>query len=160
MAPRRKKVAVSGRAKKRVGPPAVDEAARVRHLIALDAQAVLTRLQSRQEAMVGLFSRLRDRGPLLSTLQSHFSSIGFSQLACLKPHEQLAVARHYELLFELTWYAQYTEDMPGTVQQRLQAYVAKLEQSHRALVAVLGPADGGGGPVVEPADKAVHSALK
>ncbi len=49
--------------------PAVDpRAARTRQLIALDATNVMRRLAARQEEMIALFSRLRDRAPLLQTL--------------------------------------------------------------------------------------------
>jgi hypothetical protein len=122
---------------------------RVRHLLALDAAQVMKRLTSRQEEMVALFSRLRDRTPMLRTVSTWFDSITFGQLGLLEAREQRAVTRFYELLSELRWYLEYTEDMPSTVQQRLSAHVARLVAGHARLRAVIGPATGGGGPVVE-----------
>lgn len=128
--------------------PKSDEAARVRHLLALDAANLMSRLRARHADMVALFSRLRDRGPLLETVQCWFTSISFGELCLLSPAEQLAANGFYELLGEVRWYLQYTEDMPGTVQQRLGTFLRRLEERHVALVAALGPPDASGAPVV------------
>ncbi|MBK7863246.1 MAG: hypothetical protein IPJ65_32500 [Archangiaceae bacterium] len=124
-------------------------AQRVRQLIALDGAKVMKRLQSRQTEMVRLFSRLRDRSPLLEVVDSWFQSITFTELSALDPHEQRAVTTFYELLGELRWYLQYTEDMPLQVQQRVTKFVHELRAAHRALTSVIGPPDGEGTPVVE-----------
>ena len=123
-------------------------AARVRHLLALDAANVMSRLAARQDEMVALFSRLRSREPLLEPLQSWFSSIAFAELVALSPAEQRAANSFYEQLAGLRWYLQYTEDMPGQVQLKLSALLRKLETGHAQLVAALGPPDSSGAPVV------------
>ncbi|MEN9798390.1 MAG: hypothetical protein RL653_2086 [Pseudomonadota bacterium] len=128
--------------------PPSDDAARVRHLLALDAANVMVRLRARNDEMVSLFSRLRDRGPLLDTVRCWFTSIAFGELCLLSPAEQLAANGFYELLGEVRWYLQYTEDMPGTVQQRLATFLRRLEERHLVLVAALGPPDASGAPVV------------
>ena len=111
--------------------------ARVRHLIALDAANVVRRLNLRRMEMVSLFSRLRDRTPLLMSIDSWFSSISFGDLALLEPGEQRAVNQFYECLAELRWYLMYTEDMPLQVQRRVDARAGDLEAHHRLLMAVL-----------------------
>jgi hypothetical protein len=80
------------------------DADRVRHLLAVDAATVMARLVKRQAEMVRLFSRLRDRSPLLEVVQSWFQSIKFSELACLEPREQKAITAFYERLADLRWY--------------------------------------------------------
>src|SRR5688572_27011204 len=87
----------------------------VRNLIALDAANVLRRLVSRHQDMVGRFSRLRDRAPMLETVKSWFLTISFADLSSLSPEEQGAGNTFYEQLAELRWYLQYTEDMPTQV---------------------------------------------
>lgn len=124
-------------------------AASVRHLLALDAQNVMARLGKRQEAMVGLFSRLRDRAPLMTATHTWFSTAGFDNLARLTPQQQKAASEFYELLGELRWYLQYTEDMPNQLRTSLEVFVRRLDESHRALQAVLGPPDARGAPVVD-----------
>ena len=99
--------------------------------------------------MVSLFSRLRDRSPMLEAIGSSFSSITFSDLATLEPVEQTAVNQFYELLDELRWYLQYTEDMPTQVLLKVAVFVGRLETSHRQLTLVIGPASADGAPVVE-----------
>lgn len=122
---------------------------RVRHLLAVDSSNVMARLAARQGSMVGLFSRLRDRSPMLAVLDSWFDTITFSELAALEPAEQRAVNRFYELLAEVRWYLAYTEDMPGQVQTRLTTYLRRLEGAFRELVVVIGPPEANGARVVE-----------
>jgi len=112
-------------------------AQRVRSLIALDATNVVERLGLRREEMVALFSRLRDRGPLLAAIESWFPSATFAELASLEPHEQRGVSQFYELLGELRWYARYTEDMPLQVAQKIDRLIAGLAEGRRLLLAVL-----------------------
>jgi hypothetical protein len=123
--------------------------ARIRHLLALDAANVVGRLASRQHEMVALFSRLRDRSPMLEAIRSCFPSIAFSELATLAIGEQKAVNAFYELLDELRWYLQYTEEMPTQVQLKVGTYVGRLEACHRALSLVIGPVSADGAAVVE-----------
>lgn len=121
----------------------------MRHLIAVDTATVMKRLAERQAEMVRLFSRLRDRSPLLEVVSSWFQTITFSELASIEPHEQKAVNIFYQLLGELRWYLQYTEDMPLQVQQRVVKFVIELRAAHRTLTEVIGPADGEGAVVIE-----------
>jgi hypothetical protein len=119
----------------------IDAAARVRNLIAIDAANVMARLGERMEEMVTLFSRLRDRGPLLTVIDSLYPTVTFRELALLPPVEQRAVNEFYELLGDLRWYMQYTEDMPLQLQKKVIALVGGLEANHRLLTAVIGRPD-------------------
>lgn len=110
---------------------------------------VMTRLSRRHAEMVQLFSRLRDRGPLVAAVHSWFQTITFTELSQLEPHEQSAVNVFYELLGDLRWYLQYTEEMPLQVQQRVVKFVRELQKAHRVLTDVIGPADGEGAAVIE-----------
>src|SRR5262245_192870 len=109
----------------------------------------MKRLGERQTEMVRLFSRLRDRGPLLEVVHSWFSSITFGELSAIEAHEQRAVTAFYELLGELRWYLQYTEEMPLQVQQRVVKFVLELNGAHRRLTEVIGPAEAEGAQVIE-----------
>ncbi len=142
--------AVRSRALARRKTKAPDERApQVRHLLAIDAANVIQRLVSRQHEMVALFSRRRDRTPMIEAVRSWFLSIHFAELVVLPPAEQKAVSLFYELLDELRWYLQYTEDMPTQVQTKVGIYVGRLEASHRQLVAAIGPPSADGVAVVE-----------
>ena len=135
-----------------------ETARRVRHLIALDAWNVMKRLRKRQVEMVSLFSRMRDRGPLLGVIHSWFHSVVFSDLSSLQPDEQLAANQYYEVLGELRWYLQYTEDMPLQVSQKVTRFVKELETRHRRLTEVIGPPDAEGARVVDAS--VVHADLR
>ena len=109
----------------------------------------MKRLATRQTEMVRLFSRLRDRSPLLDVVHSWFQTITFTELAAIEPHEQKAVNVFFDLLGDLRWYLQYTEDMPLQVQQRVVKFVLELRAAHRVLTEVIGPVDAEGAEVIE-----------
>ncbi len=123
-------------------------APRVRHLLSIDANNVMARLTARQDAMVGLFSRLRDREPMLTVLDTWFETISFSELSLLEPNEQKSVNRFYELLAEVRWYLAYTEEMPLQVQTKLTGFTRRLEAAFRELMGTIGPPEADGAPVV------------
>src|SRR4051812_19933599 len=115
-----------------------DSAARIRHLIALDASNVMRRLAARREQMVSLFSRLRDREPMLSTVHSWFETVEFNALLSLSPEEQRAVNDFHHVLGELRWYLRYTEDMPSTVRTIVTQHTRALAAEYAKLISVLG----------------------
>ncbi|MFN0062359.1 MAG: hypothetical protein ACKVPX_07560 [Myxococcaceae bacterium] len=121
----------------------------MKHLLVLDAANVMRRLEEHEEEMVRLFSRLRDRTPLIAPTRTWFDTITFGDLALLTPAEQRVANVFYSQLSELQWYLQYTEDMPGQVQRVLGQRLTALEVAHRALVHVLGPPTGEATRVVE-----------
>ena len=113
--------------------------ARVRNLIALDAANIMRRLEARRSEMFVLFSRLRSREPMLSTIATRYSTATFHELVHLPVREQSVVDHFYECLDALRWYFTYTEDMPSTAQQTFNTLHRRLEEAHRKLVATLGP---------------------
>ncbi|MDR0967095.1 MAG: hypothetical protein LBM75_11480 [Myxococcales bacterium] len=124
--------------------PAIDvhrartaQADRVRHLIALDAANVVRRFGAQLGAMLDLFSRHRDRDPLLLPLRSWLLSADFAQIVELEPKEQHAVSRFLEELEALRWYCRYTDDMPNTAQIRLTRFAGQLDTAARQLIEAL-----------------------
>lgn len=123
---------------------------RVRHLIALDASGIMRRLEARRAEMFLLFSRLRSREPMLSTLATRYTTATFHDLVHLPVREQSVVDHFYECLDTLRWYFTYTEDMPSTAQQTFTTLHRRLEEAHRQLLATLGtPVSPDGVTVVE-----------
>jgi hypothetical protein len=118
---------------------ALGERERVRHLLALDAAAVMRRLNDRRDEMVTIFSRQRDREALVSPMRSTLSTMRFSEIVRLTLREQKAVFEFHEALDDLHWYLRYTVDMPGTLEMRLQFHLKLLNERHGRLVDVLGP---------------------
>ncbi|WP_224372773.1 hypothetical protein [Hyalangium versicolor] len=113
--------------------------ARVTNLIALDAALIMRRLEARRDEMFTLFSRLRSREPMLTTIATRFTSATFHDLVHLPEKEQAVVHGFYERLDEMRWYFTYTEDMPSTVQQTFTALHRRLEEAYRHLLVTLGP---------------------
>ena len=121
-------------------PPRTTERERIRNLIALDAQGVMARLEQRKDEMIAMFSRHRDREPLLSPLRSWVPSASFQEIVLLGPEQQAAVAAFYETLDSLSWYFRYTSDMPGTAQLTFAAHRKRLREAYQILQDALGPA--------------------
>ena len=114
--------------------------ARVRNLVALDAGNLMRRLDAHAEEMIGLFSRLRDREPLLNPLRSALSTMSFSDLSLLEPRQQSAVGFFVEELEALRWYFRYTVDMPSAAEQRLRQHRRRLRLAYERLLESVGPA--------------------
>lgn len=137
----------------RLSKPGVDrweaDTAKVRHLIVLDAQEVMTRLTEKQDEAVGLFSRLRTRDGMVELCRSTFGTVTFSDLARLSPEEQAAVFEFHRVLDRLRWYVRSTEDMPSTVKSTVSQYVRTLGELHRELGARLGTPDALGKPILQ-----------
>jgi len=116
------------------------ERERIRNLIALDAEGLMGRLADRKDEMIAMFSRHREREPLLSPLRSWVPSASFQEIVLLAPEQQGAVARFYEELDGLRWYFRYTNDMPGTAQQVFDHRLRKLAAAYRELRESIGEA--------------------
>lgn len=126
-----------------------EEVLRVRHLIALDATNVMRRLDARVDEMVSLFSRLRDRTPMLETIRSSFATCTFHDLTRLTIAEQSAVNAFYESLAELRWYLSYTEEMPQQVRKNVTRHHRLLQSAYLRLLDGLGAPSAEAGPVVD-----------
>lgn len=118
-------------------PKPDERAARVRHLVVLDATLLVARLEQHQHEMLRLFSRLRDRSALLAATHTTFPSIGFESLAALSPPQQRASTAFFELVASLRWYLQYTEDMPSTLGAELERSIGRLREALLVLAASL-----------------------
>lgn len=138
------------RRKQAVRPQGDETTTRVRHLLVLDASGIMRRLEARRGEMFLLFSRLRSREPMLSTLATRYTTATFQELVHLPVREQSVVDHFYECLDTLRWYFTYTEDMPSTAQQTFTTLHRRLEEAHRQLTATLGaPVSPDGTTVVE-----------
>ena len=80
-----------------------ENTARVRNLLALDAANIMRRLEARRGEMFVLFSRLRSREPMLSTISTRYTSATFHELVHLPILEQSVVDHFYECLDVLCW---------------------------------------------------------
>ena len=125
------------------------DTAKVRHLLSLDAAAVMKRLEQKQDEAVSLFSRLRTREPLIELCRSRFVTTGFAELVRLSAKEQQAICAFHDVLGELRWYVSYTEDMPSTVRTTVSQLARRLDELHHRVRATLGPPEGEGHPVID-----------
>ncbi len=137
---------------------------RVRSLIVLDAASIVKRLEQRKGEMISLFSRHRDREPLLNPLRSMVASAdSFEELALFQPGQQAAILQFYEELDSLRWYFRYTVDMPGTAERVFASHHKRLLAAFQKLVELVGAPlepDGGAEPPPELKPKALPARRK
>lgn len=117
--------------------PLSDEAVRVMHLVALDAGALVRRLDKRRPEMLSAFSRLRDREALLGATHAFGLTARFEDVSSLPAPVQDAVVHFYELADELRWYFRFTTDMPGALALRFDAHRRQLGEAYEALARAL-----------------------
>jgi len=115
-------------------PPVYDESdfpERLRRLLALEVARIVEDLEAREEFLVDVWSRHRDRGPFIDTLHTRWRSLSLPDLATLDGDVLVALESFYRELDDLTMYFRFTQDMPTTLAdtyrdglRRLAAYAA------------------------------------
>lgn len=121
-------------------PTPEERARRLRHLLALEIQRMVEHLAQREAFIVQVWSRYRSREPLLDTIFSRWSTVGSDDLVGLDPDALVAVQAFYDEVDALRMYARFTEDMPTTLQERLEGWRKRLTPLAATAVEALGGA--------------------
>ncbi len=103
-------------------------AARYRRLLAYEIDRILGDLGTRRFMLLEVWSRHRDRGPFLDTLESRWSTLGFPELALLEPDVLGLTERFYRELADFRLYMAFTDDMPSTLSDRYDQVVDRLQR--------------------------------
>lgn len=122
-------------------PPALDDAersARLAPLIAVEIDRIVEDLEVRRAYLVELWGRCRDRGPFLDTVFSRWRSLDFRELAVLEVDVVMACEAFYRELDDLRLYFRFTEDMPATLDERIDGAMLRLSATGRHAIAGLG----------------------
>ena len=119
---------------------------RIARILALEIDRMLRQLDDRRAFLLQMWSRHRAREPLLDTLFSRYRTLSAGDLAELDAEVIDALEAFYELHGELVAYARFTEDMPTTLEERLDELTEALRESGEAALDALGPAVAAPGP--------------
>ncbi|RME05020.1 MAG: DNA-binding protein [Deltaproteobacteria bacterium] len=115
-----------------------DRRDRVLHLLRSDAVGLMHRLLSRKREICAIWSRERLRRPFLQTLRTRFHDVGFETLLCLSVPELRAFQNFYDEVERLTWYLEYTQDMPTTLERVLEQSLNRIRRHFVTLMKTVG----------------------
>lgn len=124
-------------------PPVFDESdlpERLRRLIAIEIDRIVEDLEIRRAFLVDVWSRHRDRGPLLDTVFSRWRTLGMTDLALIESDTIVVCEAFYRELDDLRMYLQFTQDMPTTLDERLQKALVRIHGYGTLAIAALGGA--------------------
>jgi hypothetical protein len=123
-----------------------ERGARLSRVLAFEVSRILRQLRERRELLLQLWSRYRAREPMVEALFSRWRTLEMTDLIELDASVIEAVEPFYEAVDRLRTYFRFTEDMPVTLEEQLQASLAELEVLGEVALARLGgdPRDAGG----------------
>ncbi|MEQ1501892.1 MAG: hypothetical protein ABMB14_06660 [Myxococcota bacterium] len=136
-------------------PPVYDESElpeRLRRLLAIEIERIAEDLEIRRGFLVEIWSRHRDRGPLLDTIFSRWRTLALADLALIDADAVVACEAFYRELDELRLYFQFTQDMPTTLDERFAEAYRRIAAYAELAVRLLGGAPER--PLVEIPDEA------
>jgi hypothetical protein len=124
-------------------PPVYDETQlpdRLRQLIAMEIGRVVEDLEVRRGFLVEVWSRHRDRGPLLDTVFTRWKTLALADLALIDAEAMIACEAFYRELDELRLYFQFTQDMPTTLDEQYALALARVQAYGNLALRMLGGA--------------------
>ena len=120
------------------GSADVTRADRLRLLLAMEVARVVVQLRERLEFKVTNWSRHRSREPFLDTLFTRWRTAALPDLVLLEPAQVRALEGFYAVVDDLRLYLTWTDDMPVTLHDALEARLVELTEFAEAAIAALG----------------------
>ncbi len=112
--------------------------ARLRALLALEADRIVHDLEARKGFMMGVWARLRSREPFLETLFTRWRTVAVADLALLTEEQLVAMDAFHAALDDLRLYLRFTEDMPITLSERYDTRIVAIRRRGQAAIAAMG----------------------
>jgi hypothetical protein len=114
--------------------PQVDETTqRVLVLLKLDAKRLFYRIRDREPEYLAVFSLKRSRTHFKEIFQSRYDDIKISELLHCSQDVIVGLDQFYSKVEELKWYLGYTEDMPGSVDEKVHHHIYELSTLYETL---------------------------
>ncbi|MEZ4317800.1 MAG: hypothetical protein R3F61_09860 [Myxococcota bacterium] len=115
-----------------------ERAERVAILVATEIARIVDDLQDRQQFLLDIWGRHRERGPFLDTIFSRYTSLTFRELSLLDPDTLLKVQEFYRELEDFRMYILFTDAMPTTMGDAYRWQLKRLEAYGTQAVDALG----------------------
>lgn len=119
-------------------PTPEERAGRFRRLLAMEIDRIVEDLATRRPLLLEVWGRHRDRGPFLDTLYSRWGTVGFAELTSLEPDVAMSIDAFYREVANFRLYVSYTQDMPGTLADRLDSTLLRLREVSGPAILALG----------------------
>jgi len=122
-------------------PPVYDESdfpERLRRLLALEIARIVEDLEAREEFLVEIWSRHRDRGPFIDTLHTRWRTLTLPDMATLDGEVLVALESFYRELDDLAMYFRFTQDMPTTLADTYRDGLRRLAAYAKIAIEALG----------------------
>jgi hypothetical protein len=100
---------------------------RLAGLIYNELDRIITDLELRKDLLFKLWTKERDRVPLIKTLHSRYYDIGLDYLVLFPNKLARQIDEFYRELEDFIFYVSYTEDMPQTLNASFIAYTKGLK---------------------------------
>lgn len=114
--------------------PRVDETAqRLLTLIKLDAKRLYERIRYRAPEYLFIFSSKRTREHFKEVFKNRYKDVRIEDLKMVGQEVIIALDEFYSLVDEIHWYVNSTEDMPGTVDDKVNKWIVKLTPVYQKL---------------------------
>ncbi len=122
-------------------PPFLTEqerAERVAMLLALEIARIVDDLVAREQFLIDIWGRHRDRGPFLDTIFAQYKTLTFRELSLLEPDTLLKVQEFYRELEDFRMYLLFTEAMPTSLAEAYRWQLRRLDGYGEQAVEALG----------------------
>lgn len=123
----------------------------VSQLLVLEIQRLIEDLHLREDFLMHIWGKHRDRGPFIDTVYSRWHTVHFEQLIELDVAQVALLEQFYRELEDLRFTFQYTEAMPTTLREIYRKSLARLIKVGFTTIEALGgeltaPIDFGSNP--------------
>ncbi len=133
--------------------PKVDETAqRLLTLIKLDAKRLYERIRYRAPEYLFIFSSKRTREHFKDVFKNRYKDVPIEDLKNVGQEVIIALDEFYSLVDDIHWYVNSTEDMPGTVDDKVNKWIVKLTPIYQKLCLYIDADLGIESEEVEPAE--------
>jgi len=110
------------------------ESLRILTILKLDAKGLFERIKEREREYVGVFAAKRTREHFPAIFRNRYDQTSLNDLKKCSEDVIIALDRYYSIIDKMRWYLNVTEDMPGTVSDKLEIMIRELEEEYEALM--------------------------
>lgn len=102
-------------------------------LVKLDAQDILDKLIFRRPVYLEVFALKRSRDHFADLFKSRYDSLSMKELSVFSPESLVALNKYYNSIDDIRWYLYHTQDMPNTVEEKLERWFIDLSKKLETL---------------------------
>lgn len=106
---------------------------RIALLLKLDAKRLYERIRDRRAEYIGIFAMKRTRDHFPQIFKTVYHEAKLQELVHCSPESIVALDNFYSKADEMKWYLYSTEDMPQTVEDKIDRFVRELGVLHETL---------------------------